>query len=115
MTVPSGAIVILHESDCPTLPPPDRDDLSAMRRNPNPYAPMEVIRQFVEDGVLVTAVIVNPADAQQTRYGMVTRSADGTLVGTYHPCDLVRREDWPSSLLTAHPTKPIVNPPASYS
>jgi hypothetical protein len=40
----------------------------------------------------VTAIVADPADAQQTLYGTVTR--DGALVGSYYCADRVRQSDW---------------------
>jgi hypothetical protein len=49
-----------------------------------------VARNSIENGCLVTSVIYDPADAQLTLYGVVTR--DGVLVGSYHCAD--RKGDW---------------------
>lgn len=54
--------------------------------------PETVIRRFTENGCEVTAIVADPADAQQTLYGTVTR--DGTLVGSYYCTDRVRQSDW---------------------
>jgi Trk K+ transport system NAD-binding subunit len=46
-----------------------------------PYeVPETVVRRFTENGCEVTAIIADPADAQQTLYGTVTHN--GTLVGS---------------------------------
>lgn len=55
--------------------------------------PEVVVPQFTENGRTVTCVISNPADAQQTLYGTVTRP-DGRLVGTYYPADRIRGQHW---------------------
>jgi hypothetical protein len=58
-----------------------------------PYkVPETVIRRFTENGCEVTAIVADPADAQQTLYGTVTR--DGALVGSYYCADRVRQSDW---------------------
>lgn len=51
-----------------------------------------VTRRFTENGCEVTAIVADPADAQQTFYGTVTR--DGVLVGSYYCVDRVRQSDW---------------------
>ncbi|QFZ18496.1 hypothetical protein [Saccharothrix syringae] len=51
-----------------------------------------VVRRFTDNGCQVTAVVADPADAQQTLYGTVTRN--GTLVGSYYCADRVRQSDW---------------------
>jgi hypothetical protein len=51
-----------------------------------------VVRRFTENGCEVTAIVADPADAQQTLYGTVTR--DGVLVGSYYCADRVRQTDW---------------------
>ena len=40
----------------------------------------------------MTAIVADPADAQQTLYGTVTR--DGVPVGSYYCADRVRQSDW---------------------
>jgi hypothetical protein len=50
-----------------------------------------VVRRFTENDGEVTHVVVDPADAQQTLYGVVTQA--GSLVGTYYCADLVRQAD----------------------
>jgi len=55
-----------------------------------PYeVPETVIRRFMENGCEVTAIVADPADAQQTLYGTVSR--DGALVGSYYCADRVRQ------------------------
>ncbi|PPK63379.1 hypothetical protein V5P93_002348 [Actinokineospora auranticolor] len=50
-------------------------------------------RRHTEDGGYeVTAIVFDPADAQQTWYGHVTRH--GVLIGTYFCADRVRQRDW---------------------
>lgn len=51
-----------------------------------------VVRRFTENDCEVTAIVADPADAQQTLYGIVTH--DGRLVGTYYCADRVRQADW---------------------
>ncbi len=60
--------------------------------DPGPL-PEIVVRRFVENGCTVTGVVIDPADAQQMLYGVVTRP-DGTLAGTYYPADTVRGDHW---------------------
>lgn len=60
--------------------------------DPGPL-PEIVVRRFVDNGCTVTGVVIDPADAQQLLYGVVTRP-DGTLAGTYYPADTVRGEHW---------------------
>jgi len=55
--------------------------------------PEITVDHFRENGCTVTCVVIDPADAQQTLYGTVTRP-DGTLAGTYYPADRVRGEHW---------------------
>jgi hypothetical protein len=58
-----------------------------------PYeVPETVVRRFTENDCEVTAIIADPADAQQTLYGTVTRN--GTLVGSYYCTVRVRQSDW---------------------
>lgn len=57
----------------------------------NPPEAEIVARSFTENGCKVTAVIYDPADAQQIMYGTVTR--DGVLVGSYYCADRIQR-DW---------------------
>ncbi len=58
-----------------------------------PYeVPETVIRHFTKNGCEVTTIVADPADAQQTLYGTVTR--DGALVGSYYCADRVRQSDW---------------------
>jgi hypothetical protein len=54
--------------------------------------PETVVRRFAENGCEVTAIVADPADAQQTWYGTVTR--EGALVGSYYCADRVRQSDW---------------------
>ncbi|MGW4115261.1 hypothetical protein ACWEFJ_30675 [Actinosynnema sp. NPDC004786] len=51
-----------------------------------------VTRRFTDNGCEVTAIVADPADAQQTLYGTVTR--DGRLVGSYYCADRARQSDW---------------------
>jgi hypothetical protein len=51
-----------------------------------------VIRRFTENNCEVTAIVADPADAQQTLYGTVTR--DGRLVSSYYCADRVRQSGW---------------------
>lgn len=51
-----------------------------------------VVRRFREDDFEVTAVVVDPADAQQILYGTVTRN--GVLVGSYYCTDRIRQSGW---------------------
>ncbi|MFD4190755.1 hypothetical protein [Amycolatopsis thermoflava] len=55
--------------------------------------PEITVDHFTENGCAVVCVVIDPADAQQTLYGAVTRP-DGTLAGTYYPADRVRSEHW---------------------
>jgi hypothetical protein len=58
-----------------------------------PYEVSEtVVRRFTENGCEVTAIVADPADAQQTLYGTVTR--DGVLVGSYYCADRVGQSHW---------------------
>lgn len=58
-----------------------------------PYeVPETVVRRFTENGCKVIAIVADPADAQQTLYGTVTRN--GALVGSYYCADRVRQSDW---------------------
>ncbi|MEV6712703.1 hypothetical protein AB0M48_11745 [Lentzea sp. NPDC051208] len=59
---------------------------------PNPPEVDIVARSFTENGCTVTAIIYEPADAQQILYGTVTR--DGVLVGSYYCADRIRQQDW---------------------
>uniref|UniRef100_UPI003F496C3C hypothetical protein n=1 Tax=Amycolatopsis sp. CA-096443 TaxID=3239919 RepID=UPI003F496C3C len=54
--------------------------------------PEIVVRRFPQNGCEVTAVVADPADAQQTIYGTVTR--DGTLVGSFYCANQVAQTDW---------------------
>ncbi|MEV8438803.1 hypothetical protein AB0425_15625 [Actinosynnema sp. NPDC051121] len=57
------------------------------------HAQVEIVaRRFTENGCDVTAIVADPADAQQTLYGTVTRH--GTLVGSYYCADRARQSDW---------------------
>ncbi len=58
----------------------------------DPYEADFVARGFTENGCQVTAIIYDPADAQQILYGTVTR--DGALVGSYYCADRIRQQDW---------------------
>ena len=70
-----------------------------------PYeVPETVIRRFTENGCEVTAIVADPADAQQTLYGTVTR--DGALVGIYYCADRVRQ----SELAHRHRPRPSPHP-----
>lgn len=51
-----------------------------------------VARRFTENGCEVTSIIYDPADAQPTLYGTVTRH--GRLVGSYYCADRVRQSGW---------------------
>ncbi|MEV8444156.1 hypothetical protein AB0425_42850 [Actinosynnema sp. NPDC051121] len=71
-----------------------------------------VVRRFTENGCEVTAIVADPADAQQTLYGTVTR--DGRLVGSYYCADRVRQSDWrivtafdPALVLDGRPVNPV--------
>lgn len=55
-------------------------------------APEIVVRRFTDNGCEVTAVVADPADAQHTLYGVVTRR--GVLVGSYYCADRIRQSDW---------------------
>ncbi len=78
-----------------------------------PYeVPETVIRRFTENGCEVTAIVADPADAQQTLYGTVTR--DGALVGSYllrrprPPVRLTHRDRPRRSLtLDGQPVNPV--------
>ncbi|MFD0204231.1 MULTISPECIES: hypothetical protein [Saccharothrix] len=59
---------------------------------PNPHEAEVVARSFTENGCTVTAIVYDPADAQQILYGTVTR--DGVLVGSYYCADRIRQRDW---------------------
>jgi len=76
------------------------------------YVPETVVRRFVENGCEVTAIVADPADAQQVLFGTVTR--DGVLVGSYYCADRIRQIDW--HIVTAdgdhlsfdgHPVNPV--------
>ncbi|MCR3721127.1 MULTISPECIES: hypothetical protein [Prauserella salsuginis group] len=75
---------------------PARDSYALRRVDPaaDP-APLPdiVTRRFTAHGCTVTAVMIDPADAQQLLYGAVTRP-DGRLVGTYYPADRVCGDHW---------------------
>ncbi|MBP2182894.1 hypothetical protein [Amycolatopsis magusensis] len=60
--------------------------------DPGPV-PDIVVRPFTENGCTVTPVIIDPADAQYTLYGTVTRP-DGTFVGSYYAADNVCGQHW---------------------
>lgn len=71
-----------------------------------------VVRRFIENGCEVTAIVADPADAQQTLYGIVTRG--GRLVGSYYCADRVRQSDWrivtafdPSLVLDGRSVNPV--------
>jgi hypothetical protein len=49
-------------------------------------------RLFTDNGCEVISIVVDPADAQQTLYGTVTR--DGMLIGSYYCADRVGQRDW---------------------
>ena len=69
-----------------------------------------VVRRFRENGCEVTAIVADPADAQQTLYGTVTR--DGVLVGSYYCADRAHQSDW--HIVTAGGDHVILDePPAS--
>ncbi|SDN16403.1 hypothetical protein SAMN04488074_13727 [Lentzea albidocapillata subsp. violacea] len=58
-----------------------------------PYeVPETVVRRFTENGCEVTAIVADPADAQQVLYGTVTR--DGVLIGSYYCTDRARQSGW---------------------
>lgn len=64
-----------------------------MNTAPNPHPELEtVVRRFGEDDCVVTAIVADPADQQQTLYGIVTRAA--SLVGSYYPTDVTRQTGW---------------------
>jgi len=60
--------------------------------DPGPL-PEIVVRPFTANGCTVTAVVIDPADAQQMLYGTVTRP-NGSFVGSYYPADPVRGDHW---------------------
>lgn len=71
-----------------------------------------VVRRFTESGCEVTAIVADPADAQQTLYGTVTR--DGRFVGSYYCVDRARQSDWrivtafdPPLVLDGRPVNPV--------
>lgn len=51
-----------------------------------------VARRFTENDCDVTAIGADPADPQETLYGVVTHH--GRLVGSYYCADRVRQADW---------------------
>ena len=55
-------------------------------------SPDIVIRRFTENDCDVTAVVIDPADAQLTLYATVAR--DGHFVGSYYCADVQRQADW---------------------
>lgn len=60
---------------------------------PHPVPEIEtVVHRFTENDCEVTAIVADPADAQQTLYGVVTQH--GRLVGSYYCADRVRQADW---------------------
>lgn len=56
--------------------------------------PEVVVRRWREADVRFTAIVRDPADAEQTLYGTATRAHDGTFIGSYYPADLARQNDW---------------------
>ncbi|MFI7680978.1 hypothetical protein [Actinophytocola sp. NPDC049390] len=58
----------------------------------NPPEAEIVTRSFTENGCEVTSIIYDPADAQLTMYGTVTRH--GVLVGSYYCADPANQRDW---------------------
>lgn len=75
-------------------------------------APEIVTRRFTDNGCQVTAIVADPADAQQTLYGTVTRH--GRLVGSYYCADRARQSDWrivtalgPPLTLDGRPVHPV--------
>ena len=87
-----------HAPGCPryritVAPEPANDDkeISTMEHH-DEHATEIVIRTFTENGCVITAAVADPADAQRTLYGTVTR--DGILLGSYYCADFVRQSDW---------------------
>ncbi|WP_431879450.1 hypothetical protein [Amycolatopsis sacchari] len=74
---------------CPSFRLTLGEEINAMTQTPDTEI---VVRTFTENGCIITAVIADPADAQQTLYGTVTR--DGLLVGSYYCADRVWQRDW---------------------
>ncbi|EHR53431.1 hypothetical protein FHU38_000141 [Saccharomonospora amisosensis] len=75
-----------HNTDDPPVYAIDPD------ADPGPL-PETALDSFIENGCTVRAVVIDPADAQQLLYGVVT-GPDGKLVGTYYPADTVRGARW---------------------
>jgi hypothetical protein len=63
-----------------------------------------VNRPMTDNGCHVISIVVDPADAQQTLHGTVTR--DGDLVGSYYCADRVGQRDSHSSAPISSPTSP---------
>ena len=80
---------------------------------PHPVPEIEiVVRHFTENDCEITAIVADPADAQQTLYGVVTHH--GQLVGSYYCADRVRQADWrivtadgDSLILDRRPVNPV--------
>ncbi|MFI5593678.1 hypothetical protein ACIA5G_52250 [Amycolatopsis sp. NPDC051758] len=61
--------------------------------DPGPL-PDIVVRKSAANGCTITAVIVDPADAQMTLYGTVARDIDGGFVGSFYAADTVCGDQW---------------------
>lgn len=77
----------------------------------NPAATETVLRRWKENDIRFSAIVRDPADAQQTLYATATR-ADGTLVGSYYPADPIRQTGWHVVLAHGEPSLADTEPHA---